>query len=404
MRLTTSNTFESGLDNITRRQSELSDAQDRLITGKRVNKASDDPAAAARAERALANMNRSDASMRSVEASRTVMTQTEGALGDAAELLQQAREIMVSAGNATYTDAERRGLAGKLRDLRSQLFAVSNRTDGAGSYLFGGQGSTRPPFVETTGGVQFFGTSGVIHGENDTSLPMSTDGSSAWLSARTGNGVFQTSAGGMVSNAWVSQGTVTDPTTYFSTTPSTYAINFTSATTYDIVRTPTQPPSVPATIVSGAAYTSGSSIQVDGMSISITGAPATGDQFQIQPSSSSLSVFDVFDQAVSGLETTGLTTAKKTQATADNLNNLDSVMGNMQLSRSRAGDVLNRIDMETGRLEDQKVASQEERSNAEDLDIVQALSDFKNQQTGYDAALKSYSMVQRLSLFQYING
>ena len=35
--------------------------------------------------------------------------------------------------------------------------------------------------------------------------------------------------------------------------------------------------------------------------------------------------------------------------------------------------------------------------------MVQAISDFQNQQTGYDAALKAYSMVQRLSLFQYLN-
>jgi flagellar hook-associated protein 3 FlgL len=35
--------------------------------------------------------------------------------------------------------------------------------------------------------------------------------------------------------------------------------------------------------------------------------------------------------------------------------------------------------------------------------MVQAISDFQNKQSGYDAALKSYSMVQRLSLFQYLN-
>jgi flagellar hook-associated protein 3 FlgL len=32
----------------------------------------------------------------------------------------------------------------------------------------------------------------------------------------------------------------------------------------------------------------------------------------------------------------------------------------------------------------------------------QAISDFQNQQTGYDAALKTYSIVQRMSLFDYI--
>ncbi len=35
--------------------------------------------------------------------------------------------------------------------------------------------------------------------------------------------------------------------------------------------------------------------------------------------------------------------------------------------------------------------------------MVKALSDFQRRQTGYDAALKSYSLVQRLSLFQYLN-
>ena len=41
-------------------------------------------------------------------------------------------------------------------------------------------------------------------------------------------------------------------------------------------------------------------------------------------------------------------------------------------------------------------------ANAEDLDMVEAISKFQSQQTGYDTALKSYAMVQKLSLFQYI--
>ena len=49
------------------------------------------------------------------------------------------------------------------------------------------------------------------------------------------------------------------------------------------------------------------------------------------------------------------------------------------------------------------LAAQTERSNAEDLDMVQAVSDFQNKQSGYDAALKSYSLVQKLSLFQYLS-
>ena len=45
-----------------------------------------------------------------------------------------------------------------------------------------------------------------------------------------------------------------------------------------------------------------------------------------------------------------------------------------------------------------------ERAAAEDIDLVAAYSDFQNRQTGYDAALKSYAAVQRLSLFDYLKG
>jgi flagellar hook-associated protein 3 FlgL len=34
--------------------------------------------------------------------------------------------------------------------------------------------------------------------------------------------------------------------------------------------------------------------------------------------------------------------------------------------------------------------------------MVHAISEFQQQQTGYDAALRAYSMVQRLSLFDYL--
>jgi flagellar hook-associated protein 3 FlgL len=34
--------------------------------------------------------------------------------------------------------------------------------------------------------------------------------------------------------------------------------------------------------------------------------------------------------------------------------------------------------------------------------MVEAISDFQGKQTGYDAALKTYSMVQRMSLFDYM--
>jgi flagellar hook-associated protein 3 FlgL len=398
MRIATANAFDSGIDTLARRQSELNSLQDQLTTGKRVNRASDDPAAAARAERALASIGRSETSQRAVDASKVLMTQAESTLGAAGDLLQRTRELMVSAGNASYGDVERKGIADELQQIRDQLLSLANTGDGAGTFLFGGQGSTQKPFIDTTAGVQFAAAAGQMKTEQPTGLPLTNDGRAAWLEARTGNGVFVTSAAPGVQNATIDNGGVSDPS---ALTGADYTLAFTvaaGATTYAVLKN-----GLPTAVVN-APYVSGQAITIDGMTVSVSGAPANGDQFQIAPSTPTLGVFGALDSAIAGLRTAGRTDSQIAQANADGLRDIDSVMANLQAARTAAGAVLNRIDSESDRLDAQKLASTTERSNAEDVDMVHAISDFQSRQTGYDAALKSYAMVQHLSLFQYVNG
>ena len=49
------------------------------------------------------------------------MTQTESSLGDAGDLLQSARELLVQAGNATLSDTDRQSIATQLQSIRGQL-------------------------------------------------------------------------------------------------------------------------------------------------------------------------------------------------------------------------------------------------------------------------------------------
>ena len=398
MRIATANAFDVGIDTLARRQTELASVQEQLTTGKRVNRASDDPAAAARAERALASIGRSETSQRAVDASRVLVTQAESTLGDAGNLLQRARELMVSAGNASYGDAERKGIADELQSIRDQLLALANTGDGAGTFVFGGQGSTQKPFIDTAGGVQYAAADGEMLTEHPTGLPLTTDGRAAWLEARTGNGVFVTSAAPGVQNATIDTGGVADPS---ALTGADYTLVFGVAagvTTYSVLKN-----GLPTAVV-GAPYVSGQAITIDGMTVAVSGTPADGDQFQIAPSTPTLGVFGGLDSAIAGLRTTGRTGSQIAQANAFGLRDIDSVLSNLQAARSAAGAVLQRIDSEADRLDAQKLASTTERSNAQDVDMVHAISDFQSRQTGYDAALKSYAMVQRLSLFQYVNG
>jgi flagellar hook-associated protein 3 FlgL len=413
MRIATAHTYDTSIANLQKRQQDLATSQQQMTSGKRVNYASDDPTAAARAERALASIARNDANQRTLEASRNVMNIASGALGDATELLQTARETLVAAGNGSYTDGERKALAIKLRDIRNQLLSVANRPDGGGGYVFGGQGSSKPPFVDGATGVVYQGQGGEMLASVDEHLNLTVDGDQIWLKGKTGNGVFNTAPGGNVNTstanqgtAWISSGSVSNPTQLpypAATSPGpVYSVQFHvagGATTYDILEDGNP-------IATGQPYKSGQDIAITGkgMSVGITGAPADGDTFAISEAQNNLNIFNSLDATISALEKTNQPGGAVMQAVNSGMTQVDAALRSIQGAQSAVGEQLNRMDGVESRIADLKLAAQTEKSNAEDLDMVEAISKFQNQQTGYQAALQSYASVQKLSLFNYING
>jgi len=307
MRITSANAFETSLNNLQKRQQSLTQAQEQLTSGKRVLKPSDDPAAAAQAERALARISRSEAQLRALDVSRNSMEMAESALGHAGELMQQARELLVSAGNGSYNDSDRLAIAESIRGLRNDLLTVANRTDGTGRYLFGGQGASGMPLLDSPGGVAYAGSAGQSQAAAGEASPLTIDGRAAWLQAPD--------------------------------------------------------PSSPG---------------------------------------SSLSIFDAMDRVVAELMTPGRSAAAVALTVADGLGDFDAGADNLAAWRARTGEALRRIDSIGERLSQTRLDAQTDRSEAEDLDMLQAISDFQNQQSGYDAALKTYSIVQQMSLLQYL--
>ncbi|HEX5372702.1 MAG TPA: flagellar hook-associated protein FlgL [Aquabacterium sp.] len=407
MRISTANSFDSAIGNLQRRQQDLSESQMQLTTGKRINVASDDPVAAARAERAMSSIARSEANQRGLEASRNTMGLSEAALGDAVELLQQARETLIAAGNGSYSDGERRSLAIRLREVRNQMLSVANRPDGGGGFVFGGQGSSSPPFVDMPGGVQFVGQGGEAQASSSEKLSLTVDGDLVWLKAKTGNGVFETQvATTNTGEAWISAGSISAPGSLpypapTGTTPPVYTIQFATGpggTTYDILEDGNA-------LASGVPYEKGKSITIPGrgMDVGISGNPANGDSFSIQQSTNTLSVFDTLDRAINALNATNMNNGQVQQTVNTGLAGVDSLLSNIQSARSAVGETLNRMDGIENRISSLKLTAENDRSSAEDLDMVEAISKFQSKQTGYDAALKSYAMVQKLSLFQYVN-
>jgi flagellar hook-associated protein 3 FlgL len=210
--------------------------------------------------------------------------------------------------------------------------------------------------------------------------------------------VFVTApAAGNGPGAWIDAGRVADPA---ALTGADYQLQFSvggGLTTYSVLKNGV------ATAAVNLPYVSGQAIQFDGMAVTVTGAPANGDAFDLQPSAPQLSLFDALDGIAAALQQGGRSPAQVAQTVASGLRDIDAAFGNLQMQRAQAGESLNRIDAVENRLAETKLGAQTERATAEDLDMVQALSDFQAKQSGYDAALKTYSLVQRMSLFQYLS-
>ena len=401
-RLSTANQYDVAVRNIGQRQTSLSNLQENLTSGKRVVRASDDPVAAAQAERALTRLTRNETDQRALDMQRNTMALAESTLGEAGDAMQAFRELVVSAGNGTHTQTERDAITQQLMSLRDQILGYANRKDSNGQPLFQALGSAEAPFVGAAPTLSFAGLPGQ-HASGNTQIAKVLDGEAAWMSVPTGNGVFEVALDtGNTGKAWADVGQVTNPS---ALTGNDYRITFSVAggvTTYDVTNTTTS-----ANVLSGQPYTTPSTIAFDGISVKITGAPNGGDSFDVTPSEQT-NIFQVLENAIDTIRNGGKLDGSTnfgslTHGITRGLTEIDSAMNRLQASRGLAGDLLNRADRIEGELDTRSIQLEADRSRAEDLDMIQGISDFQNQQTGYQAALQSYAMVQKLSLFNYLS-
>ncbi len=84
------------------------------------------------------------------------------------------------------------------------------------------------------------------------------------------------------------------------------------------------------------------------------------------------------------------------------LADIDAVMDNLNLTRSKTGARLNAIDIQNKINEDVVFQGDKLLSEIQDLDYAEAISRLNQQQVGLEAAQQSYVRVQGLSLFNFL--
>jgi flagellar hook-associated protein 3 FlgL len=122
--------------------------QQQLTSGKEIRKPSDDPFKVARAMQLHTDINANKQYNENITNTSNWLDTTDTALGQAGNVLQRVRELLISSGNAGYGPIQREAVKDEINQKVGELGQILN-TNFDGKYVFGGsRGTTKPVDVE----------------------------------------------------------------------------------------------------------------------------------------------------------------------------------------------------------------------------------------------------------------
>lgn len=107
----------------------LSDGLERLSTGQRVNRASDDPAGLAVALQLRADDSSASQALRNTNTGISMLATAEGALGEIGNILDRMRELAVQSSSETLTSTQRTSIDDEFEELSAEIDRVSTSTE-----------------------------------------------------------------------------------------------------------------------------------------------------------------------------------------------------------------------------------------------------------------------------------
>lgn len=406
IRISSQQIFSGGINRLQDINSNLIDTQQQLSTGKKVNKPSDDPVAAARILKLDQELQRSETYGRNANLADNRLKQEESTLASAVDIIQRVRELTVQAGNGSLSANDRQSISAELKERLGQLANIANTRDASGEYIFSGfQGST-PAFAQNDNGKWVYqGDEGqrVLEIDDGVTVPISDHGKGIFVDVAKGISVKgTTSTDGFVSDLeFIAPKDMTDA--FSPRVPDDFDISVTAngAGELEISASYTRGGTTYPLAVEPAGALVGDEFQVAGVKLTINDAQ-DGDTFTLGVSDKQ-SVFGTIENLIAGLDGISKTTPKSSAEydalIAETLVNLDNAQESITLKQTELGGRLNAVESTTAFLEDSELYTKEIRSQLQDVDYAEAISNLSFQSFVLQAAQQSFAQVSQLSLF-----
>ena len=376
-----------------KRQEDIANVQSEIASGLKLQKPSDDPigtaqkidqeTAISQLEQYNRNISMGQSRLQSAEASITVVT----------DALQRARELALSAANATNSSNEHRAMASELTQIRSSLYAVANGKDSSGNFLFSGTEVKTQPFTGNTT-ISYHGNSEsrTIQARNNLLIDTSFSGADVFLNIpnSTNSHTISTQQSNTGSTVVLLDG-------HDNTQDSaSYTLEFTAASSYRILNAADGSEVVPTTVIPESGE-----INFNGLLVTLEGTAEAGDTFQIIPTENQ-SVFTTFQNFIDALNasvdsSTGK--AKLRQTVNETLTALDTTLDSLNTQRSLIGTRLQTTDTVKSENEFTVFQLQETLAEIKDTDLTDAISRLQEHTLALQVLQQTTVRTQSLSLF-----
>ena len=428
MRISTGMIFDSGVSSMNNLSASIMQVNQQLASGKSINSPADNPVAAAQAldVTQASDINAQYAVNQNNASSALGLAGSQ--LSSVTDLLTQAQQLAVQAGNATLNSSDRATIATQLTSIFNQMVGLANSQNSSGQYIFSGnKGNTQPFSGTVTTGITYNGDNGqqMLQLSSSQQLAVSDSGNNIFQNIPAGNGYFATAnAAGNSGSGVIDGGSVSDPVKWNASNQVNLQVKFeviSGATFYDLVNATTGNSLFTGTASTsnggGAgdtfthAYTAGQPIPLSGTgfnfgaSVTITGAPTNGDAFNISPGQKQ-SVFTTLANLITSLTTFSTSTpagsAQLTNAVSSALTNISNANNNVLTVSSAIGSRQNEVTSLAGVNSSISLQYQQTLSNLQDVNYTQAVSNLTQLQTQLTAAQKSFAMVSQMSLFTFL--
>jgi flagellar hook-associated protein 3 FlgL len=384
--------------NLSRTFQKMAQLQKELITGARINDASDDPSGATRSLNLRGQVRNIEQYQRNIQEGQGYLNITDSTLGEVIDTLMSAKSTAIQGANDTLTDRDRKILANTVDNVLEHVLHLSS-TQFRGRYIFGGTQTLLRPYVETRDANGKISTieNGLTEGRplSDATTAVGTLLSLGAPPSGTVTIGDQTVAIDLATDsltdikAKIDAAAPTGVTTTIASSPSG------SSDTFRLVISGTTTIADSNNVLENLGIetieTSGSVLREvgDGVSVQINAAGEDIFEGQFNPFTALLNLRD-------SLQTNDLNGIR------ESITELDEARNKISDTRGVIGARTSRVELTNSLLERFTVNLKESLSNTEDTDFAQAVTDLQSRQNTFQAALSSGMTLLQSSLIDFM--